>query len=263
FTPSDWNQAQTVTLTASEDNDFQDDVETLTLMASGGGYAGVPAGITVTITDNDEADLVVPASVTVPEGDTQTFEVSLSGAPSSDVTVTISGHAGTDLAGTPPAPLSLTFTPVNYGAGQTVTLTAAADDDLANDAVTLTLTASGGEYAGVTAEVAVTIMDNMGLDTEETETPLSVALWGNYPNPLSNTTKIAFDLPAPAIISVTITDLLGRTVKMLPYGSFGVGKGHTVEIDAEDLPSGVYYYTLKVVMDDQVAKRSKAMSVVR
>ena len=86
---------------------------------------------------------------------------------------------------------------------------------------------------------------------------------GNYPNPLSNTTKVAFDLPAPAQISVAITDVLGRTVKMLPYESFGVGTGHTVQINAGDLPSGVYYYTLKIVVEDKAVKRSKAMSIVR
>ena len=177
FTPVNYGAAQTVTLTASEDNDFQDDTETLTLMASGGGYAGVTAGITVTITDNDVADLVVPASVTVPEGGNAGVDVALKSAPTSDVTVTISGYAGTDLAGTPPSPLSLTFTPVNYGTAQTVTLTASEDNDFQNDRETLTLTASGGGYAGVTADIAVTITDNdvAGLVLSITDTQVTEA----------------------------------------------------------------------------------------
>ena len=245
-----------------KDDDVENETFTVELDTSNlppGVAAGSLISEEVTITDLDMPGISIPTSVEFMEGDTTSISVALTAQPSSDVTVTITGHENTDLTLDMNV---LTFTTSNWDQEQTVTLTAAEDTDLLNDEVTLTLSTVGGGYVA-SQTMTVTITDNMGVATEQTEEAVSLALWGNYPNPLSNTTKIAFDLPEPAIISVTITDLLGRTVKMLPYGSFGVGKGHTVEIDAEDLPSGVYYYTLKVVMDDQVVKRSKAMSVVR
>ena len=43
FTPRNWSQAQTVTVSASADQDFEDDVVTLEHTASGGGYGSVEA----------------------------------------------------------------------------------------------------------------------------------------------------------------------------------------------------------------------------
>ena len=96
-----------------------------------------------------------------------------------------------------------------------------------------------------------------------TELPESVVLWGNYPNPVSGITNIEFDLPSTAQISVVVTDLLGRTVKTLPYGRFGPGRAHLLQINADELSAGVYYYTLSAFMEDQVVEQSRAMTIVR
>ena len=93
--------------------------------------------------------------------------------------------------------------------------------------------------------------------------PKEFMVVGNYPNPLSDRTKIEFDLPESAQVFITIYDLLGRTVRALQFGRFGAGRGHTVEIVADELTSGVYYYTLTADMNDKVIERSKAMTVVR
>ena len=193
------------------------------------------------------------------EGDMTSIDVALTTQPSGDVTLTLTGHENTDLT----LDLNvLTFTASNWDQEQTITLAAAEDTDLLDDVVTLTLSASGSGYM-VSDTLTVTIQDNMGVSTEQTEDAVSLALWGNYPNPLSNSTKIVFDLPAPAQISVAVTDLLGRTVKTLSSKSFGSGTGQTLQINTGDLPSGAYFYTLKIVMDDKVVRRSKAMSIVR
>ena len=221
--------------------------------------ASSPISEEVTITDLDMPGISTPTSVELTEGEMTSINVALTTQPSSDVTVTLSGHENTDLMLDVNV---LTFTTSNWNLEQTVTLTATEDTDLLDDEVTLTLSASGSGYM-VLHTLTVTIQDNMGVGTEQTEEAVSLAVWGNYPNPLSNSTKIAFDLPAPAQISVAITDLLGRTVKTLSDKSFGVGTGHTVQINTGDLPSGVYFYTLNIVMDDKVARRAKAMSIVR
>ena len=170
----------------------------------------------------DVAAISAPKRLSVEEGDSITFEVHLSGAPSGDVTMAVTGYEGTDIK---PDQETLTFRADQWSLPQTVTLNTVADEDFVNDEVTLTFTGSGGGYDGVTQEVMITITDNLGVNTEESEQPLSLTLWGNYPNPFSEATKIEFDLPAPARISVIVTDILGRVVKKLDYGQFGVGQG--------------------------------------
>ncbi|MDE2825801.1 MAG: spondin domain-containing protein [Bacteroidota bacterium] len=250
------------TIQTYRDNDIEDETFTVELDSTNlpsGVIASSPISEEVTITDLDMPGISTPTSVELMEGEMTSIHVSLTTQPSSDVTVTLTGHENTDLM----LDLNvLTFTTSNWNQEQTVTLTATEDTDLLNDEVTLTFSASGSGYM-VSHTLTVTIQDNLGVGTEQTEQAVSLALWGNYPNPVSNSTKIAFDLPEPAQISVAITDLLGRTVKTLPDKSFGVGTGHTVQINTGDLPSGVYFYTLKIVMDDKVVRRSKAMSVVR
>ncbi|WP_419553084.1 Calx-beta domain-containing protein [Candidatus Poriferisodalis sp.] len=167
FTPSDWDQPQTVTLTAGYDVDTADDIVTLTHSGEGGGYDGQSAELPVTISDVESRAevLVIPASLSIHEGDPggQTYSVALGAQPTGDVTVTISGHAGSDvtLSGATLTDNALTFTVTNWDAAQVVTLTAAEDPDTANDDVTLTNTAAGGGYGTATAsDVAVTVVDN-------------------------------------------------------------------------------------------------------
>ena len=54
----------------------------------------------------------------------------------------------------------LTFTVDNWDTAQTVTVKAGEDDDAANDTATLTHTASGGDYANVTKNLPVSIIDD-------------------------------------------------------------------------------------------------------
>ena len=170
FTANNWNQAQSVTATAGQDSDTTDDTATLTHMASGGGYDSLePVGAPVTVIDDDRPRINVPAAVTVVEADADgvVYAVRLTTEPSADVTVTISGHADSDvtLSGDTLTNNTLTFTrsiqtTLNWGAPQTVTVTGGDDDDTANESVVLTHTATGGDYAGLTAQVEVTVVDD-------------------------------------------------------------------------------------------------------
>ena len=65
-------------------------------------YAAIAAAVpsvSVTITDDDTAGVTVSeTSLTIEEGDSGTYTVVLDTEPSADVTVTISGHSGTDVS---------------------------------------------------------------------------------------------------------------------------------------------------------------------
>ncbi len=94
------------------------------------------------VTDKDE--------VIVPEGGTATFQVKLSGEPSSDVSVTVTRESGdtdiTVLSGS-----SLTFAPNKWNKYQTVTLAAAEDDDVIDGEATIRISAPGIEDKEITA----------------------------------------------------------------------------------------------------------------
>ena len=54
FTTDNWATIQTVRVTAAEDNDDDNDIETLGHEASGGGYDSITANLQVTVEDDDE-----------------------------------------------------------------------------------------------------------------------------------------------------------------------------------------------------------------
>ena len=206
FTPANWGTPQPVTLTAAEDEDVTDDQVALTLTASGGGYAGVTHSVAVTITDNDVASIAAATSAVVPEGSSTDLPVALSAEPTANVTLTITGHAGTDLT---PNPRILTFTPANWGTPQPVTLTAAEDADVTDDQVALTLTASGGGYAGVTHSVAVTITDN---DVAS----IAAATSAVVPEGSSTDLPVALSAEPTANVTLTITGHAGTDLTPNP-----------------------------------------------
>ena len=170
FTTTNWRDAQPVMVTAAEDDDLTHDPVTLTLSAAGGGFDGETHDLTVTATDNDVPSLVVPSALAVTEGASGSFDVELSAAPTVTVTITISGHAVSDL--TLDRKL-LTFTTTNWNNAQTVLVTAADDDDFQNDQETLTLVAEGGDYDGLTHEIAVTVDDD---ESAEIVAPLVLSI---------------------------------------------------------------------------------------
>ena len=103
-------------------------------------------------------------ALTVTEENTtgNTYTVVLDTRPTVNVTVTVAGHAGTDVTLTPSSG-TLTFTTTNWSTAQTVTVTAGNDMDTTNDTVTLahSATSTDTNYGGITiAGVTVTVTDN-------------------------------------------------------------------------------------------------------
>ncbi len=166
FTPDNWDQAQIITLTAGTDSNSVDETITLTHSADAG-YGAVTEEVTVTVRDADTPRLILntdelieggSATYRVTEQGSATYTVRLGTQPQVDVTVTLTGHEGSDLV---PTPARLVFGRDNWNRAQQVTLTARDDDDSVNDAVTLSHRASGGAYAGVTAPpLPLLIIDN-------------------------------------------------------------------------------------------------------
>ncbi len=161
FSTSNFATEQEVSVSADEDADTTNDSDTITLSASGG-ITAPNVTKAVTVTDNDGSSTpsgtiqVTPSrTLTIAEGSSGSFDVSLSAAPNANVRVSLT-KTNSDIT---LSPSSLTFTTSNYGTGQRVTVNAAEDADTTNDADTITLTASGGISAPQVRK-SVSVRDN-------------------------------------------------------------------------------------------------------
>ena len=65
-----------------------------------------------------------------------------------------------------------------------------------------------------------------------------------YPNPFNPATTISFTIPEAGNVQLRVFDLSGREVATLVNGVTEAGR-HSLEWNAEGLPSGTYFYTLK------------------
>ena len=161
--------AATTTLLVATDDDERDEADgavTATITSGPTLRVGDAASATVPVIDNDVTDVTVPAGVTVTptalrvlEGNTASYTVVLDSEPTADVTVAVQVPEDTEVA---VDATELTFTADNWNQAQTVTVTAAQDDDAVDDdPVTITHEVRGGNYDTVTAaSVAVTILED-------------------------------------------------------------------------------------------------------
>ena len=67
----------------------------------------------------------------------------------------------------------------------------------------------------------------------------------NYPNPFNPSTTISYSLPYAGVVNIKIYDVLGKKIKTLidEFQSYG---DHTIQFNASNLASGIYFYRLEV-----------------
>ena len=156
------NEEQTFTFTAT--NDLIDDDGESVLLGFGTLPPRVTAGATATVSidDDDGAGVTVSKSgLTIDEGSSGTYTIKLDSQPTADVTVTINDP--TDNTDVKAEPASLTFTSSNWASPQTVTASAAQDEDAVNETGTVTHSVSSSDttYSSASAvDVVVTVTDD-------------------------------------------------------------------------------------------------------
>jgi signal peptidase I len=74
--------------------------------------------------------------------------------------------------------------------------------------------------------------------------PISFELAQNYPNPFNPATTIRFIIPASNDVTLKICNVLGKEVATVVSRRLQAGE-YSVRWNAETMPSGVYFYTLR------------------
>jgi hypothetical protein len=74
--------------------------------------------------------------------------------------------------------------------------------------------------------------------------PKSFKIFQNYPNPFNPVTTIKYSIPEISKVSLTLFNVLGEAVVTLVNEEKTMGN-YTVDFNASNLPSGVYFYQLK------------------
>lgn len=75
----------------------------------------------------------------------------------------------------------------------------------------------------------------------------------NFPNPFNPSTTITYILPEPTYVSLNVYDRLGRQIISLVEQNQDSGE-HSVEFNASEYPSGIYFYRIKTPERTEVRK---------
>jgi hypothetical protein len=76
------------------------------------------------------------------------------------------------------------------------------------------------------------------------ETPIKYTLEQNYPNPFNPSTTIAFSIPSPGDVKLTVYNMLGQHISTLVDDFLSPGF-YVDDFKSGNLPSGVYLYKLE------------------
>ena len=260
FDQAYWLRPHYVKVAAPDDDDGLGGTATVTHTVNGADYEGLRIpNINVVIVDDDTPELVLSTNtLPVLEGDMigTSYTVRLATEPVQSVTVEVSGHSGTDLR---LSTTTLNFTMSAWNVAQTVTVTAADDANAVDESMTLTHTATGGEYQDVTAELGVAVLDDAP-DTvtvsfhsdnysvsEGTTTSIEIALSADPQRSVTISVEGAGRNGATAsdfsIAPASVTFASGQTRKTLVFTAIedtDDDDGESVKLTFANLPDGVF-----------------------
>jgi hypothetical protein len=147
FTPGNWSIDQSATVAGVADSDAANETVSITCSSTGLTSRVVTASV---IDDDTQALVVSTASLTVSEQGSGTFGVHLAAQPGGNTVVSITSS---DPGAATASPSSLTFTPANWSADQTVAVAGVDDADQNHESVAITV--ASAPLASRTVAIAV------------------------------------------------------------------------------------------------------------
>ena len=115
------------------------------------------------------------------------------------------------------------------------------------------LTWNEGEMIELAAEMTITY----GLGIDGVAIPDVYALHQNYPNPFNPVTRIKYDLPEDAMVSITIYDIMGRSIRSLVNRKQTAGywnvRWNGNNNHGESVSAGMYIYMIQAGKKDGTA----------
>jgi photosystem II stability/assembly factor-like uncharacterized protein len=105
------------------------------------------------------------------------------------------------------------------------------------------LEAGSYSYKLVQIDLDGTRHESKAVNVEVNSFPTKYALLQNYPNPFNPTTTIEYSIPQNGNVTLKIYNELGEEVRTLENGYKETGS-YTVNFNAANLSSGIYYYKL-------------------
>jgi len=82
-----------------------------------------------------------------------------------------------------------------------------------------------------------------GIENKPSNVPEQFILNQNYPNPFNASTSIVFSLPTANKVRLQLFNILGQEVATFVNDHLSAGI-HTFQWKADNMSTGVYYYTL-------------------
>jgi len=130
-------------------------------------------------------------------------------------------------------------------------------DNTVDDPIQFNVSISSNDYTfwSYTINYLVTALDKEQVNN----IPVKFALSQNYPNPFNPVTTIAYQLSKSTKVQLSVYNLLGQKVATLVNQKQPPGT-YSVEWDASDFASGIYFYKLKT---DQNFSKSRKLIVVK
>jgi hypothetical protein len=118
----------------------------------------------------------------------------------------------------------------------------------------------GGDSSGVGGNVgSYALIDDLafsgtvGVNDNVPNTVKNFKLYQNYPNPFNPSTNISYNINKPGNVELKVYNILGVEVSTL-VNEYQTAGEHSIKFNADNLPSGIYFYKLEAGSFSQIKK---------